>query len=232
LLIAAQVNLAPGQMPGWKGIAGTTAGVLGAYGFRDAPGSQPTVTQRAASGFAKCTRLPVGETDAALSALGFGEGLGPVTGQTVLSSSPLFEDPVQAATSAESSVLVLSTAAERSADFSAFDNANFAACYSRYLDAVVPDLVGGSMSGTPFAFASVHATRVHANEAGLETAGFDEVFVKSGRAHTPALSSSTVVVGGGRTIAVVETLTSHRFPAFTAVKLFSSVEQNVAGESS
>ena len=41
LLIAAAVNLGPGQVPGWKGITGTTAGVLGAYGFRDMPGGQP-----------------------------------------------------------------------------------------------------------------------------------------------------------------------------------------------
>jgi hypothetical protein len=40
------------------------------------------------------------------------------------------------------------------------------------------------------------------------------------------------VVGGGRTIAVVETLTAQRFPTVTALKLFASVEQNVSSESS
>ena len=231
-LIAAQVNLEPGQVPGWKGIPGTTAGVLGAYGFRDAPAGHETVLHEAASGFAKCAKLPVQESQAALTTLGFSEGLGEVSGQTAFSSSPLFEDPAQAATSAESQALVLSTKAEQTADFSVFTQRDFAPCYSRFLDAVVPDLIGSSMSGTPFAFASVSTTRTHALESDVRAAGFTETFMRKGRTRTVALSGSIEVVGGGRTIAAVETLTAHRFPLATTLKLFSSMQQNVAGESS
>jgi hypothetical protein len=231
-LIAAQVNLDPGQVPGWKGVPGTTAGVLGAYGFRDAPAGHETVLHEAASGFAKCAKLPVQESQAALTTLGFSEGLGEVSGQTASSSSPLFEDPAQAATSAESQALVLATKAEQTADFSAFTQRDFAPCYSRFLDAVVPDLVGSSMSGTPFAFASVRATRAQPLESGIRAAGFTETFMRKGRTNTVALSGSIEVVGGGRTIAAVETLTAHRFPLATTLKLFASMQQNVAGESS
>jgi hypothetical protein len=231
-LIAAQVNLDPGQVPGWKGVPGTTAGVLGAYGFRDAPAGHETVLHEAASGFARCAKLPVQESQAALTTLGFSEGLGDVSGQTAFSSSPLFEDPTQAATSAESQALVLSTKAEQTADFSAFTQSDFAPCYSRFLDAVVPDLVGSSMSGTPFALASVHVTRAQPLESGIRAAGFTETFVRKGRTNTVALSGSIEVVGGGRTIAAVETLTAHSFPPATTLKLFASMQQNVAGESS
>jgi hypothetical protein len=231
-LIAAQVNLDPGQVPGWKGIPGTTAGVLGAYGFRDAQAGHETVLHAAASGFAKCAKLPVQESQAALTTLGFSEGLGEVSGQTAFSSSPLFEDPAQAATSAESQALVLATKSEQIADFSVFTQNDFAPCYSRFLDAVVPDLVGSSMSGTPFAFASVRPTRTQALESDIRAAGFTETFMRKGRTSTVALSGSIEVVGGGRTIAAVETLTAHRFPLATTLKLFSSMQQNVAGESS
>ena len=235
-LMAAGVNLDPGQLPGWKGVPGTTAGVLGAYGFRDSSNGQPaaarqTVLQLASSDFAKCTKLPVSESDAALTTLGFSDGTGAVSGQTAISFSPLFEDPALPATSAESSALVLATSVDQAADVSAFEQRAFASCYSRFLDSVVPDLVGGSMSGVPLAFTSVRAIRTQPLAHGIKAVGFAETFVRKGRVRTVALSGSIEVVGGGRTIAVVETLTAHKFPTATALKLFASVEQNVAGES-
>jgi hypothetical protein len=237
MLIAAAVNLDPGQVPGWKGITGTTAGVLGAYGFRDMPGGQPvsaghqSVLQRAASAFAKCTRLPA-SSDGVLTSLGFSDGLGSASGQTASSASPLFEDPAQTSTLTESSALVLATKEDLAANFSVFARPQFAPCFSRFLDAVVPDLVGGPMTGIPFSTASVRTTHRLQVESGIETVSFSQTYLRSGRESKVALSGSIDVIGGGRTIAVLETLTAHTFPTSTALKLFASVEQNVAGESS
>jgi hypothetical protein len=229
-LIAAAVNLNPGQLPGWKGVPGTTAGVLGAYGFRDSPAGQSPVLQRASSGFAECTKLPASQSEAALTTLGFSDGAGPVVGQTAISASPLFEDPAQPATSAESSALVLTTSADQTEYVSAFAGRDFALCYSRFLDAVVPDLVGGPLAGLPFAYASVQAVRTQPVHGGTEAAGFTETFMRKGRVRTAALSGSIEVVGGGRTIAVVETLSARRFPTLTESKLFDTVQESVASE--
>jgi hypothetical protein len=167
-----------------------------------------------------------------LTALGFSAGAGSAGGQTALSSSPLFEDPAQASTLAESSALVLATEQEQGADLGLFARPEFAPCFSRYLDAVVPDLVGGSLSGIPFKSASIRTTHRLQTEGGIQTVEFAQTFSRSGRGARVALTGSIDVIGGGRTIAVLETLTAHEFPSSTALKLFASVEQNVAGESS
>ena len=88
------------------------------------------------------------------------------------------------------------------------------------------------MSGVPFKAASVRSTHRLQVESGIETVEFSQDYLRAGRRSQVALSGSIDVIGGGRTIAVLETLTAHTFPTSTALKLFASVEQNVAGESS
>jgi len=197
-----------------------------------ASAAHPSVSQRADSAFAKCTKLTASTSDGVLTSLGFSDGLGSTGAQTASSSSPLFEDPAQTSTLTESSALVLASKADLAANFSVFTHAQFAPCLSRFLDAVVPDLVGGSMTGIPFGAASVRATHRLQVENGIDTVEFSQTYRRAGRGGKVALTGSIDVIGGGRTIAVLETLTAHTFPTSTALKLFASVEQNVAGESS
>ncbi len=239
-LVAAEVNLAPGDLPGWKGIPGTIAGALGAFGFDPATGGASSGSGTAsgsgvaakATAFSRCVSLPASEANAALAALGFSQGLATVPGETALSSSPVFEDPSLPATSAESSVIVLGSAGEQTAAASVFADPRFAGCYSHFLTAVVPSLVGGATSAIPFAYASVHAARVRSSAAGVSVQGFNETFYRKDRPVRAALSGGIDVIAGGRMIAVLQTIETHSFPVSEGLKLFDAVEQNVAGESS
>jgi hypothetical protein len=239
-LAAAEVNLAPGDLPGWKGIPGTIAGAIGAFGFDQTTGGASSGSGTAnrsgvvakATTFSRCMDLPASDANAALAALGFSQGLATVPGETALSSSPVFEDPSLPATSAESSVIVLGSAGEQTAAASVFANPRFASCYSRFLTAVVPSLVGGATSAIPFAYASVHAARVRSSAAGVSVRGFNETFYRKDRPVRAGLSGGIDVMAGGRMIAVLQTIESHSFPVAEGLKLFDAVEQNVAGESS
>jgi hypothetical protein len=239
-LAAAEVNLAPGDLPGWKGIPGTIAGAIGAFGFDQTTGGASSGSGTAnrsgviakATTFSRCMHLPASDANAALAALGFSQGLATVPGETALSSSPVFEDPSLPATSAESSVIVLGSAGEQTAAASVFADPRFASCYSRFLTAVVPSLVGGATSAIPFAYASVHEARVRSSAAGVSVRGFNETFYRKDRPVRAALSGGIDVMAGGRIIAVLQTIESHSFPVAEGLKLFDAVEQNVAGESS
>jgi hypothetical protein len=238
VLAAAEANLAPGDLPGWKGVPGTIAGAIGAFGFKQTSGSSPAsaggsgVAAHDAAEFARCDKLAVPQADAALAALGFAQGIAAVPGETALSSSPLFEDPSARSTSAGSSVIVLGSPAEQSAAASTFAERNFAGCYSLFLSSVVPSLVGGATSTVPFAYASVRASRIRPSVAGVSVWRFSETFYRKGRPARGALFGSFDVVAKGRMIAVVQTISSHSFPAAEGTKLLVTVEQNVAGESS
>jgi hypothetical protein len=185
-----------------------------------------------AAAFARCDRLAVPQADAALSALGFAQGIATVPGETALSSSPLFEDPSAASTSAVSSVIVLGSPAEQSAAASTFTERNFAGCYSLFLTSVVPSLVGGVTSTLPFAYASVRPSRIRPSVAGVSVRSFSETFYRKGRPARAALFGNLDVVAKGRMIAVVQTISSRSFPPAQGTKLLATVEQNVAGESS
>ena len=236
-LAAARVNLAPGNVPGWKGVPGTIGGAIGAFGVGQAknghsagsPSGSGVVASDAAS-FARCTKLPASRADAALAAMGFSQSLPAIAGQTALSSSPLFEDPSVPATATESSVMVLESSGEQAADASVFAGRSFAGCYGLYLSALVPTLIGGATSAVPFAYASVQPARVRSNETGVSVRGFSETFFRKGRPSRGALFGQIDVVAGGRMIAVFETISSHSFPAAQSTKLLAAVEQNVAGE--
>ncbi len=237
VLSAAAANLAPGAVPGWKGVPGTIGGAIGALGFSQAKSGVPVSVSGSkaaasiAANFARCMKVPAPQADAALAVLGFVQGVA-VPGQTALSSSPLFEDPSVAATSTESSVMVLGTSAEQKADVSVFGERNFAGCYSLFLTAVTPRLVGGATSKIPFAYASVHTTRLGSSVAAVSVQGFTETFYRKGRPSRGALFGNIDVVTAGRMIAVFETISSRSFPSAEATKLLAAVEQNVAGESS
>lgn len=113
-----------------------------------------------------------------------------------------------------------------------FAERSFAGCYSSFLTAVVPSLVGGATSTIPFAYVSVHATRIRSSAAGVSVEGFSETFYRKGRPVRSAFSGGIDVIASGRIIAVLETIASQRFPAAEGLNLLTSVEQNVAGESS
>jgi hypothetical protein len=236
VLAAAEANLAPGDLPGWKGVPGTIAGAIGAFGFRQTSGGASSGTSgaaaRDAADFARCDKLSASQADAALAALGFAQGIAAVPGETALSSSPLFEDPSAASTSADSSVIVLGSQSAESAAASTFAERNFAGCYSLFLSAVVPSLVGGATSTLPFAYATVRASSLRPSVAGVSVHGFSETFYRKGRPARGALFGSFDVVSKGRMIAVVQTISSRSFPAAEGTKLLAAVEQNVAGESS
>ncbi len=240
-LAAAQANLAPGDLPGWKGVPGTVAGAIGAFGFNHATGSSASgsgsangsgVATKAEAAFSRCTKLPASEASAALAALGFSQGLAAVPDETALSSSPLFEDPTSPATSVESSVIVLGSAGEQKAATSVFAERSFAGCYSSFLTAVVPSLVGGATSTIPFAYVSVHATRIRSSAAGVSVEGFSETFYRKGRPVRSAFSGGIDVIASGRIIAVLDTIAKQRYPAAEGMNLLTSVEQIVGGESS
>jgi hypothetical protein len=221
-LVAAQVNLSPGDVPGWKGVAGTTAGAFGAQGLAKLSVAKPT-------SFARCTRSSISDADSALALLGFSRLLPPAPGVSVQSSSPLFEDPSLATTTAWSDVLVTRTQADAKADLSVFAGRGFAGCYARYLDSVVPALVGGAASGISSGRASVKSLRLAAPNESVY--GFSEVVVRGGKRPEGPLYGTIVVAGRGRVLAVLETLSTKAFPASEGLRLLSSVEQNVAGQS-
>ena len=238
-LAAAQVNLAQGDVPGWKGVPGTIAGAIGAYGFRQASSgstansaSGSSVVVSDAAGFARCMKLGATQADAALETLGFSQGLTTAQGETALASSPLFEDPSAPATATESSVIVLGSPSERVADASVFAERSFPGCYSVFLTAVVPRLIGGATSAIPFTHASVHAITVRSSVDGVSVRGFTETFFRKGRTSSGSLFGGFDVVSGGRMIAVFQTISTHSFPIAEGLRLLVAVEQNVAGESS
>jgi len=242
-LAAAAVNIAPGDLPGWKGVPGTIAGVLGAAGFTggtatsvsaSAPGaSATTVATTAAAAFAQCTKVPVGESDAALAAIGFSNGLPTIPGMTALSASPVFEDPTITGTSAESSAMVLATTSEQGADMSVFSQPVFAACFGRYLDTVLPSLVGGALSGSAFGSTWVAAQRIAVSPTtpGVVAQGFGVLLIESGHPTRGYLYESVDVISAGRMIAVTETISPHPFPGTIGGRLISDMELNVSGES-
>ena len=240
-LAAAQVNLAPGDVPGWKGVPGTIAGAIGAFGIgqttnRKSPGAAggSGVAVADAAGFARCTKLPAARADAALAAMGFAQGLAAVPGQTALSSSPLFEDPsAPPATATDSSVMVLGTSGEQAADASVFAERSFAGCYGLYLTALVPSLIGGATAEVSFVNASVKPITLRSNVTGVTVRGFSETFFRKGRKGRPsrgALFGNMYVVAGGRMIAVLRDDLPSELPPAQGTKLLAAVEQNVAGE--
>jgi hypothetical protein len=237
-LAAAHANLQQAEVPGWTAVPGTVAGALGAFAFSPDDGATPglaggsDVAARAAADFGRCTKLPDSEADSALVALGFSQGIGAASGETALSSSPLFEDPSVLSTSAESSVVMFGSPGERALTASVFARRSFAGCYSLFLTAAVPSLVGGVTSKIPFAYASVHAVGVRSTIAGVTVRGFAETIYRKGRPAHTALSGTIDVVAGGRIVAVLQTISSRSFPLAEGTKLLAAVEHNVAGESS
>jgi hypothetical protein len=220
---AAAVNLSPGDLPGWKGVPGTTAGALGAFGYRKLSSAKPT-------SFASCTRTSVMDADAALSVLGFSEALPGPADSTAESSSPLFEDPAGSDTQAESSTIVMDSTTDEHALLSVFAARGFSGCYSRYLDTVLPALTGGTAAAVPLRGASVVPVRLGTPAKGDSAFGFSETISRGARRLGTPLSSDFVVVGRGRFVAVLSTVSARRFPVTDALKLLSTVEQNLADQ--
>jgi len=237
-LVASEVNIEPGDLPGWRGVAGTVAGALGASGFRtfasgdsrSAAGSPVPV--RAVAGFERCAGISPSEADAALTVLGFSEGLAPVAYETAAASSPLFEDPSAPSTTTTSSVMVFGTTHEETAEMAAIARQSFAGCYSRFLDSVVPDLDGGAMSGVPLSYVAITPARPTSVTAGVSAVSYSEAIVRSGHPSRVALHGTVDAFGSGRVIAVVETISPRPFSASLRSRLLTSVEQGVSGESS
>jgi hypothetical protein len=221
---ATAVNLSPGDLPGWKGVSGTTAGALGALSYKKLSSAKPT-------SFAACTKTSVADADAALSVLGFSEALPGAADSTAESSSPLFEDPAAPDTRAVSSSIVMDSTAREQGVLSVFARSGFPTCYSRYLDTVVPALVGGTTAGDSILGTSIVRMRIGATENGVAAYGFTETIQKGGRHPGAALSSNFVVVARGRMIAVLATASAHQFPVADGLKLLTTVEQNLADES-
>jgi hypothetical protein len=220
---AAAVNLSPGDLPGWKGVPGTTAGALGAFGYRKLSSAKPT-------SFASCTRTSVMDADAALSVLGFSEALPGAADSTAESSSPLFEDPAGSDTQVESSTIVMDSTAGEHALLEVVAGRGFPACYSRYLDTVLPALIGGTAAGVPLRGASVVPVRIGASASGDTAFGFSETVTRGGRRPGLPLSGDFVVVGRGRLVAVLSTVSARQFPVTDALKLLSTIEQNLADQ--
>ena len=238
-LIASKVNLQPSELPGWKGVTGTVAGALGAsaYGAANAATAvRGTGPSSAATSFASCEKISPSESDGALELLGFSDGLTGVesagtTGVDGQVSSLLFEDPTATATTADSDVTVFGSEASASDALTAISGAAFAACFTRYLDAVIPTLVGGVMTGIPFAGAIVVRPKLEAASPGIIALGFSAILVRSGKARGAALTENMTIVQKGSVAAMVETVSPHAFPQPAGTRLVTEVEQNLAGAS-
>jgi hypothetical protein len=224
-VLADEVNLTPGDLPGWKGVPGTTAGALGAFGFR-----QLSATK--VSPFAACTKSSVGEADAVLSVLGFSEAMSQAPGQTAFSSSPLFEDPADSTEAVESNAIVLGSTKDQLADLSLFARPGFPACMSEYLNTVLPVLVGGATSHVHAASAKLAPVPLRSTSPKVRVQGFSMTFITPGPHHAAGLYGNLVVLGSGRVVATLETVSAHQMPALETARLIAAIEQNLSDESS
>jgi hypothetical protein len=237
-LVASEVNIEPGELPGWKGVAGTIAGALGASGFRSVGSAASkslagsSVPALAVAGFERCSGITQSDADATLTLLGFSEGLAPAASETAEASSPLFEDPSATSTSTSSSVMVFGTSAEEVAEIAVMARPGFGGCYSKFLDSVIPDLNGGATAGIPLAYVAIGSARPTTVTSGVAALSYSEVIVRADHPRGVALYGTVDVFGSGRVIAVVETLSQRPFPASLKARLLTSVEQGVSGDSS